>query len=464
MLAAAPAAQGRAAGADAPAPGGSLLLAALSARGGLPGARPLRIVHLGDSHVASRAFPGAIRELLEPLFGAGTAGLLVPGASGQGSPGGPRLEWDRGWDIRSAPAAAAAAGTGLTGSILEGSARSGRVRVRGSFAAARVVFLRGPGRGGVTVRLDGRPVAFLSLEAPRVEAVAASCRAIGPGPHLLEVEPGPGGPVALTEVSVDPERAGLVYSPLGVVGAQAGLLLRCREDLFVRHLAIEAPDLVIVSFGTNEARSRSFDPASYEGEFRELLRRIRLSAPGCGLLVTAPPDQAERASGGWRPVAARSAVASAQRRAAEAEGATYVDLARAMGGAGAAERWAESSPPLAQPDRVHFTPSGYSLLAREVASAIVGLVEREREAAPPSEIPERLRAEASRPFRLPEERPSLAQRRGNGASRRLVPPRPEGAGGSVAAWRDASGRLVLSNTGPVPCGTPVLGRRGESAQ
>jgi hypothetical protein len=50
-----------------------------------------------------------------------------------------------------------------------------------------------------------------------------------------------------------------------------------------------------------------------------------------------------------------------------------MDLHTAMGGTGAAERWATNSPPLARPDMTHFTNEGYDLLGRYIAGGIMKL-------------------------------------------------------------------------------------------
>jgi hypothetical protein len=41
-----------------------------------------------------------------------------------------------------------------------------------------------------------------------------------------------------------------------------------------------------------------------------------------------------------------------------------------MGGPGTAAQWATADPPLAQPDRTHFTPLGYQRLAAYIAGAV----------------------------------------------------------------------------------------------
>lgn len=442
LLAAAPRAEAAAAVPAAP------VSRLLEARSGL-GVAKLRVLHLGDSHVSAEPLGRALRELLGGVVGgAAGPGLLFPGlpfnaTRGRGaivalSPG-----WARSWGREPL----APGDTGLCGGHVEARRAGAALRVDGRFASVRLHLLRQPGGGTALVRVDGRLAGRVDLAGPPDLALF---RWSGPAAARLDVEAADARPVRVLGVALEGESPGLVYSSAGVVGAQANVLLRCREELFVRQLEAEAPDVVILAFGTNEARDSGFDSSAYAATLEAVIGRVRRGAPSALVLLAGPPDQERAAGGRTRPVAALPLVIAAQREVAGRTGAAFVDLREAMGGPGSAARWARSSPPLAQPDHVHFTAPGYERLARSVAAGLVARLEDER----------RRVAAGEAPFVLPASHPS----RPSAAPQTAAAARPaaretEGSGG-LRTFRDAAGRLVLTNLDVVPPRTPELGRTG----
>jgi lysophospholipase L1-like esterase len=415
----------------------------LAARSGTPGAR-LRVLHLGDSHVSAAPLGGTLRDLLGALAGgpAGT-GLLFPGLPFNATRGrGATVRLSPGWTKVYGREPLPPDGMGLAGGFAEARRAGARLEVDASFAVLRLHLLRQPGGGTALVRVDGRLVGRVDLDGP---ADLALFRWSGGGASRLEVEAADGLPVRVLGVALEGDGPGLVYSPAGVVGAQANVLLRCREDLFARQLAAEAPDVVILAFGTNEARDSGFDAVAYVATLEALVGRVRRGAPSALVLLAGPPDQERATRGGARPVATLPLVVEAQREAARRTGAAFLDLREAMGGGGSVRRWFRASPPLAQPDLVHFTAPGYERLARLVAGALVASFEGAR-----------LRvASAERPIVLPEARVAS-----NAPTREArAPSAPEDESG-LRSYRDASGRLVLTNLDVAPLRTPELGRVG----
>lgn len=424
----------------------------LDARSGLGGAK-LRVLHLGDSHVSAEPLGRALRELLGGVArGEAGPGLVFPGLPFNPTRGrGASVTLSTGWAKSFGREPLPPGDTGLCGGHVE-SRRSGAALVLdGRFASVRLHLLRQPGGGAALVRVDGRLAGRVDLDGA---ADLALFRWSGPPAARLEVEAADARPVRLLGVALEGDRPGLVYSPAGVVGAQASVLLRCREELFVRQLEAEAPDVVILAFGTNEARDSGFEPSAHAATLETVIRRVRRAAPSALVLLAGPPDQERAAGGRARPVPALPLVIAAQRGVAARTGAAFVDLREAMGGPGSAARWARSSPPLAQPDHVHFTAPGYERLARFVAAELVATLEGERRRVAAAEAPFVLPASLpSRPSAAPE--PAAAARpAARGAAREA-----EGGGG-LRTFRDSSGRLVLTNLDVVPPRAPELGRTG----
>lgn len=386
---------------------GGLLAPALPA---VPPAGPAaRVLQLGDSHSDGTAWPAFLRRAREQAAGAPSGGFGLPGSATCTDARVVASGWSRAHD-----------GTfGLAGAGLVAARAGASVSVSGRFARLRFHFLARPGGGAVLLRAGGRSVETrLDAPEPRVVVVEA-----GPGDEADVVARDPGS--RLLGIGCDAFEGGPWYAAVGVNGARADRLVAIPEPLLAASLRAESPSRVALVFGTNEARDPRFDEEAYVATLGEALSRIRRALPSAELVVVGAPDQ------GGVPPARLDAVVRAQRRAAAAARAAFVDLRSAMGGAGTAVRWASAPAPLAARDLVHFTESGYREIARLVAPALVGL--------PPEAIP------ASAPSPQGTRVAAAAEPRGGDPT------------GDIRTYRDASGRLVLSNTGP-PAGAPTLGR------
>ncbi len=445
--------------AAAPRPPASILDRLLEVRAGVPGAR-LTVLHLGDSHVGAEPLSRALKELLGAVAGGdGGPGLFFPGLPFNGTRSrGVELRLSSGW-LRSYGSAPLLPGdTGLCGGFVEARRAGETLRVDGPFAALRLFLLRQPGGGGARIRVDGRIAGVVDLQGASPDL--AVFRWTGPAASRVEVETADAGLVRILGISLTNGRPGLIYSPAGVVGAQANVLLRCREELFVRQLEADPPDVVILGFGTNEAREATFDPLAYAATLETVIGRVRRAAPSAMVLLTGPPDQERTTVGGSRPVAALARVTEAQRDVARRTGSAFFDLRDAMGGAGSIRSWIRSTPPLAQPDHVHFTSTGYERLARFVAGELVRTFETQRRRVAAASPGPKQAELALRPIVLPEETPRPA-RPERSVPRESAERTATGLAGSASAlhsYRDGSGRLVVTNLGVAPSGIPELGR------
>lgn len=154
----------------------------------------------------------------------------------------------------------------------------------------------------------------------------------------------------------------LAYTDRGINGAFCTTFTRPDR---VADIAALRPDLVILSFGTNESHNRRYDPALHRRQMGELVRLLRDSLPGVPMLMTTPPGSYESFRQQRRrrtyKVNPRTAVAvQAIRRFADANGLAVWDMYEAFGGAGrACLDWQEAG--LMRPDHVHYLPEGYVL-------------------------------------------------------------------------------------------------------
>jgi lysophospholipase L1-like esterase len=233
--------------------------------------------------------------------------------------------------------------------------------------------LRQPGGGTVEVWLDGVAADWrIPLDARRVEPTYFEVEAEGDEPHMLELRTIAPGEVRVCGVVAERAQPGVTYDALGIDGARASRPLAWDWEVLARQLRRRDPDLIIISYGTNEVGDPELDLARYRRDFAELLGRLRQAAPRASLLVIAPPDRAARTGKRWRTISAVPGLVAAQRAAAFEAGAAFWDLYYAMGGSGAIQRWASRSAPLAQADRVHLTRSGYQQVAEAFYRELLG--------------------------------------------------------------------------------------------
>ena len=169
-------------------------------------------------------------------------------------------------------------------------------------------------------------------------------------------------------------RAGVVVDALGINGAQVFTPLRWSEEHFVEQLRHQAPDLVVLAYGTNESIDPKLVLADVERGTVELLARVSRAAPDASCLLLGPPDLARRGSPehpGWATWPPLLDVVAMQRRVARAAGCAFFDQLEAMGGAGSMAAWAAESPPRAQSDRVHLTLAGYAQVGTAFATDLM---------------------------------------------------------------------------------------------
>jgi lysophospholipase L1-like esterase len=155
-------------------------------------------------------------------------------------------------------------------------------------------------------------------------------------------------------ISLENDDPGVEYSAIGVNGAMLKSYLRCR--LFTRQLRALNPDWVIISIGTNEGNTRSFDQETYRSEYYQLLDSVRMAAPGAAILLTVPNDSylLKRFT---NPNTAL--IRDIIFEIARSYDCGVWDFYTVMGGLNAAKTWYNNN--LMNKDHIHFNKQGYLL-------------------------------------------------------------------------------------------------------
>jgi lysophospholipase L1-like esterase len=332
-----------------------------------------RVVHYGDSHIAADILTGALRRHFADDFGSAGPGYILPGVSGYS-----RLGVDSGssagWHILGTgqPDAAADSRLGLAGLALSTDLPGQRLWISAESTSFELYLLKQPEGGEIEVSLDGATHGVVPLKSGQ----PAPCYfAVGSSPaakHILEIRTLSTGPVRVLGVAVELDGPGVVYDALGINGARATRPLSWDWSILSSNLERRHPDLIVISYGTNEAGDQDLDFDSYRTRYAEMIARFHSAAPDASILVIAPPDRARRIGNKWVPIRAMDLVVSAQRQAALSSGAAFCDLYDEMGGSGSIQEWATAAYGLAGADRVHLTKSGYRLVADALYRGIEG--------------------------------------------------------------------------------------------
>ena len=146
---------------------------------------------------------------------------------------------------------------------------------------------------------------------------------------------------------------GIIYHTVGVNGAQ---YQNYSESLhFSEQTKALAPDLIIISLGTNEAYGLGFNQEKFYADMQLLTNQLKQVNPNAGFLFITPACSFRRKKPNPRlPLAAKTII-----RFASDNNLSYWDLQGATGGATSAPNWKKNH--MLRPDGVHYSRAGYEL-------------------------------------------------------------------------------------------------------
>ena len=164
--------------------------------------------------------------------------------------------------------------------------------------------------------------------------------------------------------------AGIVYHIMAVNGSTAQNFC---DPVKVDKVAALKPDLIVISFGTNESMGR-YDKDVHKNQLDMLLRMLRERCPSASFLLTTPPGCFSKSRRSV-PNAKVASVASSIRAYAAEKGVACWDLYDVAGGKDKAyTNWYRNK--LMQRDRIHFTGEGYLVMGRLMHAALIDYFNR----------------------------------------------------------------------------------------
>jgi LysM repeat protein len=127
---------------------------------------------------------------------------------------------------------------------------------------------------------------FRPVKCNRQEPFLLSYRQDAPASAMYVLSDRKQGFYCINGLVVENDAPGVIYHNIGTVGAMADHFNA--TPLFFRQLRVLNPDLVVVSFGTNESYSE-FSSDVFRGAMEELIDYIKMYCRGVPVLVTTPP-------------------------------------------------------------------------------------------------------------------------------------------------------------------------------
>lgn len=151
---------------------------------------------------------------------------------------------------------------------------------------------------------------------------------------------------------------GVVYHILGVNGATCQSFSTPEH---IRQIADLHPDLVILSFGTNEAHGRRYNASEHTAAINYLIEELKVSCPDVAFLMTTPPGAYVRNGRRGKIINPRTPlVVENELKFAREHGIAIWDMYDIVGGKQrACLNW--NAAKMYQRDKIHFTHEGYTL-------------------------------------------------------------------------------------------------------
>jgi len=335
----------------------------------------VHVLHYGDSPTTGDLITADARALFQKQFGDGGAGFVLiakPWA----------WYFHRGVDMDSSKWAIDVAGDtpikdglhGLGGASFQGSPGAvATFTVKNEQHTAEVAYLEQPDGGTFSFEADGN-------ELGKVETTETTGEKPRPAWRLFELPAGTkkftvrveSGRVRLYGVEFSKGRSGVLYSSLGVNGANITLLSeRFNGAHWTAQLHHYKPDLVVLAYGTNESGFAKFVDSTWAAEMKLAVKRLQTALPDASILLMSPMDRGERNErGDIETIATMPRLVKIEARVAEETNVAFFNTFQAMGGEGTMARWYAAEPRLVGSDYIHPMPAGAKIVGELLYGAL----------------------------------------------------------------------------------------------
>ena len=306
------------------------------------------ILQIGDSHTAGDYFSDSARKYLQAQFGNGGAGFFQPNkVSGQRNA---LINFEGGANTHSSKSEG---GFFNLGGVSTEAQPELKIYERDNFLLPQKVKI-------VASTFNAEAVLELKDGKGQIFNLKIQNQDLAEFQHLnfkanlpLKIYD-PTGSWVLHGFSLERPNFGLIYSSVGINGAMISMLDRWSFDESLKFIN---PDMVILSFGTNEAFN-SIDSQELYQNYMNSISRIRTALPQVAIVIIGAPESLRSLNGncGTRPAALFNVQASQLKAATDAR-TLYWSWEQDMGGICSMKKWINQG--WAGKDGVHFSKTGY---------------------------------------------------------------------------------------------------------
>jgi lysophospholipase L1-like esterase len=357
--------------------GMSHFYAALKSTAARQNSATTRIVHFGDSLVASDYVSGTLRRLLQEKFGdAGHGFTLVANAWPSYFHEGVSRFATSGWLVSRVVGPYTSDGWyGLGGVSFKappntllriGTAKRGDIGRKVS--RFELAYVAAPNGGSMRVRIDEQVVGELSTQNSEKEFKTAQWK-VPEGPHELELLT-THGTSRLFGVILERDGPGVVLDAIGIQGARLRFLDQQDDAHYAAQLRWRNPDLIIYEFGANEsADGLAYSLDDFHSTMKKVLLQQKSAISQASCLVVGAMDRAVRNGDSLTSASFIPLLVKEQRAVAREVGCAFFDTYQAMGGPGAMPRWVRRG--LGQADLTHPTAVGADIIGTWLYRAVM---------------------------------------------------------------------------------------------
>lgn len=336
-----------------------------------------RIVHFGDSIVASDYVSGTLRRRFQERFGDGGHGFtLIANAWPAYFHNDIERYATAGWKVSRVVGPLADDGFYGLGCVSFRAEKNVLARFstakKGDFGtrASRFVvsYLEEPEAGSFQISVDGEVRALVDTKAEQKRSAFYELR-VPDGPHTFEIFT-KRGVSRLFGAILERDGPGVVLDAIGIQGARIRFLDKQDDAHWKEQLEKRRPDLLIYEFGANESADGLLYPmADYFRTMKDVLEQGRKAVPDAGCLVVGAMDRASKKGEQLKSLGIIPLLVAEQRRAASEVGCAFFDTFQAMGGEGSMPSWVRRG--LAQADFTHPSAEGSDAIGTWIFRALM---------------------------------------------------------------------------------------------
>ncbi len=339
-------------------------------------AAPVRILHFGDSLIASDKITDRVRLRLQERFGSSGRGFLMIRKFNRFQRGHRTGKGSDGWLLDVITQSVLQDHFfGYTGaSFTAQTAREWTLFSRlGGSRFVDVYYLEEAKGGVLDVLVDGAVVGRVDSRATRIGSRSRAQRFEIPadaGEVKLEVTR---AGIRVYGAVLEAERPGVVYDSIGLPGATSEVWLRPDESDFKELLARRDPALVVHMVGGNDAlmlAKRRAKLTQVEASMHAFFDRVAAAVPEADCLIVSPLEAVRaKTDGRMIPKDEVLQIIEVQRRVASHRGCGFWSMYDSMGGRGSLARWVQAD--LMLGDLIHPRSRGSDLLGEMMAESIM---------------------------------------------------------------------------------------------